>query len=446
MDTNATNDDGDDGDVCQQQQHSLDLALVHNESIVHKNGNGFSTNLTDLSLLTGSICSNNAKLNDDHHDDGDGQTPTDNNKSLDLPFILDDITLEKLLDIPHWSEELKQVEFKTIEQFENALIQWEDILQQVLECYDYNTFGSYVDFYHSYHKSNSNLTDFILNYQAKITTESMSCVAQSLMLMQCLSTKDNLYGSNFSLVSCEEMIMIMTAAENGEGKSLQTKYQLDAKDNVKEHVLVCLKFHIIDNNRFGYVLLDPGYHISRPIIVMNDCLFPHTGWFNASKNQKVCKDYCYQIINDQYIAWKVRETKIDDPTEVMKQYVNIIYIKKEFIKYASVTEKRACIFSLKSYVIRNRKGAIAGFYSWIEQKNLTIFYEEENGKRITNKFHIKDLDEPNVRLCLEKVATYSKEPKDYESFICLLANYRQSLYDEEFCFDLCEIDKWIEED
>ncbi|OTF74874.1 hypothetical protein BLA29_006992 [Euroglyphus maynei] len=364
---------------------------------------------------------------------------------MDLSYILDDITLEKLLDIPHWSDELKQVEFQSMQQFENALIKWEDILQQVLECYDYNTFGSYVDFYHSYQKSNSNLTDFILNYEAKITTESMSCVAQSLVLMQNLSIEDCLYGgSNFSLVSCEEMIMIMTADENGEGK-LQTKYQLDAKDNVKEHVLVCLKFQIMDCNRSGYVLLDPGYHIARPIIVMNDCQFPHTGWFNGTKNRKISKDYCYQIINDQYIAWKVRETKIDDPNEVIRQYLNIIYIHKEFIKFASVTEKRSCIFSLKSYVIRNRKGAVAGFYSWIEEKNLTIFYEE-NGKRISKKFHINDLNQPEVHCCLKKVAAYSLEPKDYQtSFLTILSDYRQSLYDEEFCFDLCEIDKWIEE-
>nr|XP_027194125.1 uncharacterized protein LOC113788865 [Dermatophagoides pteronyssinus] len=423
-------------------QSSLNLASVNNdESIVLTIENGFPSNGDSADSLhsTGSVSTGIAKINNDNV-----QTPKCNNKSPDLPLILDDITLEKLLDIPHWSAELKQIEFKTIEQFENALIKWEDILQQVLECYDYNTFGSYVDFYHSYQKSNSNLTDFILNYQAKITTESMSCVAQSLVLMQNLSANDSLYGSNFSLVSCEEMIMIMTA-ENGEGK-LQTKYQLDAKNNVKEHVLVCLKFQIADNNRSGYVLLDPGYHISRPIIVMNDCLFPHTGWFNASKNRKVCKDYCYQIINDQYIAWKVRETNINDPNEVIKQYLNIIYIHKEFIKYASVTEKRACIFSLKSYVVRNRKGAVAGFYSWIEEKNLTIFYEE-NGKRITNKFHINDLDkQEEVKCCLEKVAAYTKDSKDYKSFINILTDYRQSLYDEEFCFDLCEIDKWIEED
>lgn len=356
--------------------------------------------------------------------------------------------MDQLLDIPYWSDELKEGQFNTLKDLETALIEWEDILQQGLENYDYNTFGSYVDFYQCYKNSNQTLCDFILNYQAKITMDSMSCVAQSLMLIQNLTMNDNKFGSMFSLVSCEEMVMITTEMNDGK---LQTKYQLESKDNVKEHVLVCLKVHIKEDNRSGYVLMDPGYHLSRPIVVMNDSLYPHTGWFIGSKNRKVSKEYCYQIINDQYIAWKVRETKLENPEEVIKQYVNMIYIQKEFAKYASVTEKRACIFSLKSYVIRNRKGAVAGFYSKIDEQNLTIFYEE-NDERVSHKFDIKDIEKQEVIDLLIKVAAFKKDDGSFNMdetinyFRGLLINYRESLYDEDFCFDLCEIDKWIEED
>lgn len=371
------------------------------------------------------------------------------------PLSCKDFAIDQLLDIPYWSEELKEGEFERLEYFENSLIVWEDILQQELERYDYNTFGSFVEFYHSYRKqSRQTLREFISQYQTKISIDSMSCVAQSLFLLNSLAVNDLEHGSLFSLVSCEEMVRMQI----NERKVQNIDYQLESKDNIKEHVLVCLKFKLIEENRCGYVLLDPGYHISRPIIVMNDSLYPHTGWFNVSKNRRISKDHCYRIINDQYIAWIVRETSLKDPKEILKQYANIIYIKREFIKYASVTEKRACIFSFKSFVIRNRKGPVAGFYSSIDERNLVTFYEEENG-RVTHRFCINDIDTPELLEQLYKIAAYKKnknlnansdETVDWiqesvDQFYRLLMDYRQSLDDEQFRLDLCQIDKRLEE-
>ena len=359
-----------------------------------------------------------------------------------------DLTLDRLLDTPYWSSELKEARFETLRQLEEALMKWESVLQQGLVTYDYNTFGSYVEFYQNYQTSKQSLFDFILSYQPRITTESMSCVALSLFLMKHLSQTDPVYGSLFSLVSCEEMVL--TSAEVTDCK-LQDAYQLESKDNVKEHVLVCLKFALVDEGRSGYVLFDPGYHIARPIVVMNDAAYPHTAWFTASSNRKVVKDYHYQVINDQYIAWKVRESTKHNPAEVLRQYVNIIYIKKEFIKYANVTEKRCLIFSMKSYVVRSRKGVVAGFYSWIDEKNLTVFYEED-GERMSRKFHIDEIGTDSVKQALYKVAGLMENnfattvDERVEKLLLLLARYKESLYDAEFCPELCEIDKWIEEE
>lgn len=48
----------------------------------------------------------------------------------------------------------------------------------------------------------------------------------------------------------------------------------------KEHVAVCLRIQIgtgIGAVRSGYLLLDPGYHVSRVVTIMEDKLYPHTG-------------------------------------------------------------------------------------------------------------------------------------------------------------------------
>ena len=105
---------------------------------------------------------------------------------------------------------------------------------------------------------------------------------------------------------------------------------------------------------------------------------------------------------------------------------------------------------MKSYVIRNKKGSIAGFYSWIDQKNLTIFYEEGTN-RVNHKFTIDDIHKPEVKLALTRVASLMDNNADdlqqrVDKFLEMLTHYKESLYNEDFCPDLCEIDKWIDTD
>ena len=361
--------------------------------------------------------------------------------SDDVINIIGDLTLDQILDTPYWSDELKEAKFSTLANFEDSLMNWENVIQQFLVTFDYNTFGSYVEFYKLYKNAKQNLVDFVLSYQPSINRESMSCVALSLYLMKHLKQIDTKYGSMFSLVSCEEMIPIIDETET------ENIYQMESKNNVKEHVMICLKFSLNEDARNGYVLIDPGYHISRPIVVMNDSNYPHTGWFVASNNSRNVKEYCYQVVSDKFVMWKVKETK-KGTSELYKEYVNIIYIQKEFIKYVNVTEKRALIFSMKTYVIRNRKGAVAGFYSWINQKDLTIFYEE-NGNRVMHKFAIDDIQKLEVKSALTKVASFMENNhfdlgQQVDKFLQILIDFKQTLYDEYFCTDLSKIDKWID--
>lgn len=346
-----------------------------------------------------------------------------------------------LLDIgSYWSEELEVAEFETLNQFEQYLIKWEDILGQQLEEYDYNTFSAFNHLYRLYLHSGQKFPDFLEKYEAEPSLDSMSCIGMSLVLLNKLSTIDSKYGPMYGMVSCEEKIDVVE--NNGQ---LRHKYMLNSNDNmIKEHGLLCLKFRLTKEERSGFVLLDPGYHISRPIVVMKDGLFPHTGWFNASNNSQVAKHYCYEIFNN-YIMWTLRETKIDSPNEIMKQYVNLIYAEKQFIKF-NVTEKRSHIFSHKCYVIRNRKGIVAGFYSSIKKRNLVIFYVE-NGKRISHKFGINDIEKPEFKDYLFQVATFKKGSIDenFNYFYQLIWNYRECLFNEEFCNELCGIDNYLEE-
>lgn len=54
----------------------------------------------------------------------------------------------------------------------------------------------------------------------------------------------------------------------------------DTRTSEKEHVVVALNIDL--NGRMGVLILDPGYHVANPVVVMKDGNHPHTG--NALRN------------------------------------------------------------------------------------------------------------------------------------------------------------------
>lgn len=352
------------------------------------------------------------------------------------------LTLDRIFHPPCWSNKLKEAKFSNLREFEERLMKWECILQQELIKYDYNTYNSFRKFYKSFVESKEDILDFILSYQTDLSTNSMSCVEMSLFLMNILIQEDKKYGRLFSLISCEEIFIESRTVIEG---VLDKNSQLDTEVLI-EHVLVGLKFELSEEKRSGFVLFDLGYHIARPIVVMSDTLYPHTGWFTASNNGKVKRERCHQIINDKYIACKVRESKSNLS---LKEMANLIYIEKEFTRKDYATEIRSLIFKMKSFVVRNRKGAVSGIYSFISTKNVNVFYEE-NGERTTKKFHIADFDKQEFRDSLVKVVAAKENVLSIEDtvddLVEMMRNYRDTIEDEDFCSDLVDIDDWIEGD
>lgn len=348
----------------------------------------------------------------------------------------DELTVEQVLDVPLWSNEIKEAKFATLEQFEEFCIECENILQQTLDSYDYNTFNSFLQFYHNFKKAKKNnkslsLINFVSNYKSRISKDSLSCVGLSITLIRKLRQINQKFSRSIALVSCEEAVKDTGA------------YSMESPNNVKEHVLICIRINI-ENKRLGFVILDPGYHISRPVIVMKDQMFPHTNWFIQTSNPKVVKEYCYELIDDQFIGWKVRETR----NGCLDEYMNLLYIKRQFAKCLTITEKRSLIYSLKSLVVRNRKGPIAGIYCWIESKCLTLFFEE-NGKRVQKKLDLNEIGSKNINEWLEKIVRFMNINKeDIEEKVNhlnqMLITFKEAVNDSQFMPHLLEIDKWIE--
>ena len=54
----------------------------------------------------------------------------------------------------------------------------------------------------------------------------------------------------------------------------------DTHTSEKEHVVIALKIDL--NGRAGVLLMDTGYHVASPVVVMQDELHPHTGNWKLS--------------------------------------------------------------------------------------------------------------------------------------------------------------------
>ena len=323
----------------------------------------------------------------------------------------------------------------SLEEFEEFLIECENVLQRELESNAYNTFHSFLQFYHNFKKAKKNnkslrLIAFVSNYRSHISKDSLSCVGLSISLIRKLRQMYPKLSRSIALVSCEEAVKDTGA------------YSMESPNNVKEHVLIAIRINI-ENKRSGFVLLDPGYHVSRPIVVMEDSVYPHTSWFLQSSNPKVVKEYCYQLIDDQFIGWKVRETR----NGCHDEWMNLVFVKKQFAKCLTITEKRSLIYSLKSLVVRNRKGPIAGMYCWIESKCLTLFFDE-NGRKVQKKIDINQIGSENINEWLLKIVCFMNTEEDIHQKVNqlhqMLISFKEAVNDSEFMPQLLEIDKWIE--
>lgn len=101
---------------------------------------------------------------------------------------------------------------------------------------------------------------------------------------------------------------------------------------------------------------------------MQDNQYPHTGWFVVNEQPNCKREACYNLIADKFVNWSTRETKKSKlgDRNVVKETNNLVYVRQAFGNPIAIAEKRSFIFSLKSFVIRNKKGnLIKLFYNFI---------------------------------------------------------------------------------
>lgn len=166
------------------------------------------------------------------------------------------------------------------------------------------------------------------------------CVSLAMEIVARLSDVCPSLAEHFYLVSCEEAVeaslpYIEHCLENGMENAL---YNLE-----KEHALIAMRISVA--GRDGFMILDPGYHVSRVVTVMKDQNYPHTGWFTQSDEPHCKREYCYTVStnSNDFIEWCERATRGDKESYEL----SLVYVKLPYRTGVDVTVRRNLVYNFR---------------------------------------------------------------------------------------------------
>ena len=210
-----------------------------------------------------SSSSSSSSCTDDALSSEDGEEESDYSEGRST-VLWDELTVDRVLDEPVWSEDLPVASFASLIEFESFIIRCQDVIQKQMVAHDYNTISPFNKFYQSFRKSGKEgLVDFVSGYGEDLVEQedSLSCVGLTTILIQELQRAEKQYSHCFAHVSCEEVIKDVGA------------YSIGSPNNLKEHVIVAVRISLAppragEQRRSGFVLMDPGYHVARARFVL----------------------------------------------------------------------------------------------------------------------------------------------------------------------------------
>lgn len=288
---------------------------------------------------------------------------------------------DRPLPYPTWGGVARRLFIDSMERFETLVERLTECVRRQLTDHCYNTIGNFLTFHESFRRradGSQTLESFFRGYRPPITARHHTCVGLGLDLMERILALRSHYpdiASALFLSSCEEDI-----GNVHRYVTLSAAATPDRRTSEKEHVVVTLLVEL--DGRQGVLLLDPGYHVAAPVVVMKDQLAPHTGWFKPGGTQRSRRTYNYTLHpSGRYVEWNVRETR----RGVEECESALIYIHQAFLAPVECTERRNLVYNFKSLLRRDADGrVVAGVYFAIKalrRGHFSLFYVDEATQR-----------------------------------------------------------------
>lgn len=211
----------------------------------------------------------------------------------------------------------------------------------MIEETHYDTVHNFLDFYQSFKKSNSkNLRRFFQKYVPPVNRRHHMCVSLGMEIISRISEVYPEIADLFYLVSCEEAVEdVPSYIEHCEDQQIE----IAAFSLEKEHALVAMKINVA--GRDGMMILDPGYHVARAVTIMQDHIYPHTGWFTQS-DEPACKreySYVFNADSDRFVEWRERTMRAGN----QKLETSLVYVGRPYMTAIDVTVRRNLVYNFR---------------------------------------------------------------------------------------------------
>ncbi|CAG0894517.1 unnamed protein product [Cyprideis torosa] len=269
--------------------------------------------------------------------------------------LTDEWPCHRPIPLPRWNllQAPCQMHFHDILEFEDFVGKLDFVLQCSLATHPYNSVSNFLTFYESFKVASFNnralsLRDHFRNTTPKLIPNRHTCVGLTLALKEEVETTLGIARGHFFVAACEEIV------SNPEEFASRSPPNQDAVQ--MEHVLLALNIRIDNEERQGLLFLDPGYHTSRVIIVMNDGVYPNTGWFRGTSSPAVRRDLCFNRVSSDYVECLVRDTRGSNGAGMSVDTVNVIYVGHHFLSAVNHSEHRNIIYPRKFWIARDMKG------------------------------------------------------------------------------------------
>lgn len=335
------------------------------------------------------------------------------------------------LPTPEWgSYSLRSANFQTKEILFSHLQTIKSNLQTVVEKYNFNNYVVFKLFYKNYLSLHTTINfnrifdTYRPLYRAGETDDSQSVEVLSLIKKKLKSTLPHIDDSIFLCASIANPSEELVQSFNQPGRSGESQ-------NYFNHAIGAIKFSIRSNKeRIGYILLQPGYGFSNPILVMEDGQPPH-GAFGPYGDT----DLQYSVLpkNKKFIVARSANNIC----------AFLIYVGRPFCTFLDTSSHYEILSKYKKVIKRDAQGATqGGFYFSIEPTNrqLTLVLHNAEYPISFEKGEVNDLEiyHPIINEKEEEVLTEIGNLLDYKTTLLKkeFSFIGQILHDGEFLVEL----------
>lgn len=264
--------------------------------------------------------------------------------------------MERPLPLPEWGCGRPALQFQTALAFEEFLGGVEDRLRLALADQPYDSVSNFLMFAQEYKSSgHTHLPEFYRDYDPPLVHGKYTCVGLAADLASRLADLEALYpGLKDAVyqVSCQEEL------SDPEITDISSTDTPSSSESFKEHVLLCIRILIAD--RAGVILLDPGYHVAKAAVVMEDRLPPQSGPIAVGTTRSdVTKSFSYYFHphSTSYVVWEAEETRKRGGYMIAR---SLVHVSRPYLSGVDVTERRNLPYRFKSLLGRDSNGGFSG--------------------------------------------------------------------------------------